>query len=203
VISAAVRQRLAPSPQNPTTYAWGRIAFIPLNRRISVPQTRLYSPNFLSNLFGWSSDLPEFDGIICQVQTPKSLLLHEARDPLALMWANESQLVMLRRTRTTSALFGDAVQQIPAGEVGIIYMCYQEGDREPVADRRTALLRQQLEAWTHNQYIRVPATVVTRLIPRALGDGAPDIVETGFQYYSKTTGDPAWFGTFPTRVFTG
>jgi hypothetical protein len=202
VVTAAVQQRVKASPEAPTAYTWGRIAFFPQNRRASFPETRLYSPNFLWNLFAWNSDLPLFDGIICQVEKPTSLIVSQARQPLALMWANESDRVMLRRTRTTSALFGDAVKQIPPGEVGLVYLCYQEGDREIVADRRTALLRTQLEAWTHNQYIRVPAVVVTRLVPRPLGDGIPDLVETGFQYYSKTTGDPAWFGTFPTRVFT-
>ena len=35
------------------------------------------------------------------------------------------------------SLFGDAVQQIPPGEIGAVYMAYEEQGRADVADQRT------------------------------------------------------------------
>lgn len=94
------------------------------------------------------------------------------------------------------------MRQIPPGEVGVVYVCFQEADREPVADDRTRFLERELREWTHEWQIRVPATIMTRIIPRALGHGNPDLVETGLQFYSATMGSPTWFADFPSRGFT-
>lgn len=202
VTEAATRQRLVPNPHHAIQYEWGAISWIPKPRRIPVPPTRLYSPLFLNVVFGWEMDLPVHDGIICQVRSPRSVLVDEARDPLALVWSNENSTVIVRNARAATALFASGIRQIPPGEVGLVYVCFQESDRESVADDRTEFLQRQLHNWTHEWQIRVPATVMTRIIPRPLGHGAPDLVETGLQFYSAVTGSPKWFGDFPSKVFT-
>jgi hypothetical protein len=110
--------------------------------------------------------------------------------------------VFRRRARTVSALFAKAIEQIPPGEMGMIYICYQEGDREDVADDRTRFLREQMQDWRHSANIRVPLIVLSRLVPRPLGYGRPDLVETSMPFISEQTGGSVWLQDFPTRIFT-
>jgi hypothetical protein len=202
VVDAGLRQPYARDPTEYVEYAWGRLAFNSLPTRLLVPQTRLYSPSFLSAVFGWDTDLPPHDGLACQVRNPGELVVTEARDPLALMWTNEEPSVFRRRARTASELFGKAVSQIPPGEVGVIYVCYQEGDRQSVADDRIRHMTEQLREWTHPWSVMVPISLITRLVPRPLNHGSPDLIESGIRWVSEVYGNHAWFGDFPSVVFT-
>lgn len=202
IIDAARRQRFAAYPRTATEYPWGTIGWTELPRRVAFPATRLYSPIMLKHVFGWNTDIPVADGIICQVEDPGALELDEVRAPLALTWSNDSPALLRRRARTIAALYGAAFKQIPAGELGIVYASYQEGDRPAIADDRMAFMEKQLEEWTHRWEIRVPISIVTRLIPRPLAHGAPDLVETGMRIVSGHYGDPSWFADFPTAVYT-
>jgi hypothetical protein len=202
VLECAMRQPYARDPSEHLEYEWGKLAFQELSRQITVPETRLYSPIFLETVFGWNTDIPPHDGLVCQVRDPGNSSVSEAKEPLAIVWTNENPGVFRRRARTASGLYGSALRQVGAGEVGIVYVCYQEGDRESVADDRTRYMTEQLREWDHDWTIRVPISVLTRIIPRPLGHGAPDMIETGIRYLSGLYGDPVWFQSFPTRVFT-
>lgn len=202
IVAACVRHRLAADPTRVTAHNWGTVRYLRSPSRLRFPPTRLYSPNFLRAVFNWDTDLPSHDGIVCQVKHPRGFIVDEAREPLALVWTNEHPKVLSRRTRAMMALFAKAMRQIPPGEVGLVYACYQEGDREVVADTRTRQLIERLREWTHEWQISMPATIISRLVARPLHDGAPDLIETGLQFYSATDGSPDWFAEFPTKVFT-
>jgi hypothetical protein len=202
VVDAGLRQRYAIDPAKYVEHSWGRIAFDSLPARLTVPETRVYSPNFLDAVFGWNTDLPPHDGLACQVRNPGDLIVTEARDPLALFWTNEEPSAFLRRARTPSELFGKAVGQIPPGEVGVIFLCYQEGDRQSVADNRADYMTKQLRDWTHVWTAIVPILLITRLVPRPLDHGRPDLIETGIRCVSEARGSGAWFRDFPSTVFT-
>ncbi|HEX2094710.1 MAG TPA: hypothetical protein VHG28_20055 [Longimicrobiaceae bacterium] len=202
VVEAAVQQRLTPHPERYTAYGWGRIAYHPLPSVLDTPVTPLYSPLFLQRVFGWDSDLPPQDGLICQVDQTGEMLVDRVRAPLGFVWTNESPTVFRRRARTAAALFASAIRQIPAGEMGAVYICYQEGDREQVADDRVEYLRQQMRGWEHSSNIRVPLIVMSRIVPRALDHGRPDLVETAMPFVSELTGGSVWIEDLPTTVFT-
>jgi hypothetical protein len=202
IVGAAMRQRLAFSPGRYTGYEWGEIAVIPLPSIVHMPPTPLYSPYFLHRVFDWDTDFPAYDGLICQVDRPKHLIVDRARAPIGLAWTNDSPEVFRRRARTAAALFGKAIQQIPAAEMGAVYICYQEGDREAVADDRTRFLRETMRGWTHSANIRVPLIVMSRIVPRPLRHGEPDLVETAIPFISDLTGGSVWLEDLPTTVFT-
>lgn len=202
VARAALQHPYAREPREYLAHEWGKVAFHRLPERVFVPHTRIYSPIFLRHVFGWDTDLPAHDGLVCQVSGAHDFVVSEAWDPLALVWTNDAPAVFRRRARTASGLYGKALDQIPDGEVGIVYVCYQEGDRESVADDRSTFMTEQLREWGHRWTIRMPISILSRIIPRPLDHGGPDLIETGMQYVSGLYGDPSWLQDFPTRVFT-
>lgn len=200
---AARRIRLKTGDPKELTYPWGTLTYSRAPRRIPVATTGLYSPNYLRDVFGWNTDLPGADGIVCQASTPRTLQVGESRDPFAITWTQDEPKWIRQRVRSVAALLGSAIQQIPTGEAGIFYLCYQEADREEIADARLTLLKDKLEEWAIDRHVHSPILIVSRLIPRALGDGSPDLVDTGIQFMSETMGDPSWFELFPSAVVTG
>lgn len=198
---AAVSQRLAPDPTTPTQYDWGQVAYHELTPRVAGPTTRLYSPQFLQGVFGWNPDIPQHDGIVCQV-TADDFVVDTVTNPIALLWRNMSEESLKKRSWTPVALYGSAAQQIPGGEVGISYVSYREGTRAEVADRRTRWIIAQLREFWHEPSIRIPVCYLIRLYPRALGEGEPDLVENAMYFKSAAYGDDVYFADFPGAVFT-
>ena len=201
IANIAVSLRLSPYPGKELEYDWGKISFQPLPDTFYVPDTKLYSPNFLKSVFNWDNDLPEHDGIICKVKSPDENFVNVAHNPVGLTWSNFSTESLKRKTWTVASSFGKATKQVPPGEVGIIYLCFHEGTRSANADKKIDLLNCQLEQWAHDASIRLPVSFAIRLIPRPLFHGAPDLIETGFRFCSKLYGDPIYYVDFPTCVF--
>lgn len=200
---AASRIRRATGSPKPVTYAWGSVTYARAPQRVPLARTRLYSPYYMSEVFGWETDPPVADGIACQARTPRAIWVEEARDPFALTWTQHEPTWRRRRVRGPVALLGDAMRQIPTGEAAVIYLCYQEADREELADERMDLLKQRFRDWELDRHLHVPVVFVTRLIPRSGGHGAPDLTDTGVQFISATMGDPNWVDWFPSAVVTG
>jgi hypothetical protein len=63
IVATLLRQRLVARPECPLQYPWGTVSYQEAPRRLSLPNTtRAYSPNMLSVVFGWDSDVPTWDG---------------------------------------------------------------------------------------------------------------------------------------------
>lgn len=202
IVAAALRQRFTPEPWKELSYEWGSIAFAELPSRIEGNLTKLYSPTLLQHVFGWDFDMPEYDGIICKVDSPDSIYVDYIKNPVGLLWTNNSINAIRKRARSSISLYADATKQIPPGEAGLIYICYQEGAREIIADERTAYFAEEVRKWGHEPSIRLPAFFLTRLVPRPLNVGMPDLIETGFRFLSELYGDQIYFKDFPSTVFT-
>ena len=202
IVDACIQQRLAPKPSKPTEYDWGTIAYRAQGRRVGGLRTRLYSPLLLEGVFGWSSDMPSHDGIVCKVLSPEAMWIERAEEPVALMWTNTSETAIRKRAWSPMDVFGDATGQIPMGEVGFIYVAFQEGTREWIADRRTTNLRTRMEKWGHSAGIRLPVAFLVRLYPRPLGHGEPDLVESTMTFVSDLYGTPEFLAHFPGTVFS-
>jgi hypothetical protein len=204
VVVKATLQRLTAHPENPLTYPWGTVAFREVPRRVSLPgATKAYSPDMLDHAFDWNSDLPEWDGLICKAETAEGVMIDEVRDGVALAWSNVSPSAIDTRSRSPTSLFGSATKQMPGGEFGIVYLAYNEGAREEIADLRVQQVSDRLKEWEHSAMFRLPVSFLTRLYPRPLGGGTPDLIESTVLYYSEVSGGDAWFfEKYPSRIFT-
>jgi hypothetical protein len=199
VAASLLRQRLAARPERPLTYPWGSVSYKELPRRLFLPgTTRAYSPRLLSFAFGWNPDVAEWDGLICRVGCAGAAWIDEVDQPVGLLWSNTSQQAMKKRSWSPVDAFGDATNQIPPGEFGIIYVAYQEGTRAQIADLRMESFIDRIREWSHQGSIRIPIAFLTRLYPRALDDGVPDLIESGVRLCGSYG---ELFKYFPTIVF--
>lgn len=203
VAAAAFRQRLAAHPERPLAYGWGTAAFRELPRRGILPEeTRAYSPTMLQTVFGWNTDLPEWDGLCCSIANARGGTVLDVQSPVGLLWNNAADSAMRKRTWAPVNLFLGATSQIPPGATGIVYVAYVEGARAETADMRVAAYQERLREWEHAGDIRVPISALCRLYPRPLEEGEPDLIESSIRLVSSEYGDPALFDDFPTNVFT-
>jgi hypothetical protein len=156
-----------PDQVNPRETNWGSMRFRSLPYRRSVKPTRLYSPEYLQEVFGWEVDQDEWDGILCEVEPPARVDVEPFMRPLCLKWRSESDEALLKKARGIKSFWTDAIKQIPAGEVGFIYLAYPEGCRAPIADARTRQIMKELnEVWHAGTYAhRQPPSAVYMLVP--------------------------------------
>jgi hypothetical protein len=203
VAAAIFRQRLAAHAERPLAYPWGTVAFRELPRRGVLPEeTRAYSPTMLEKVFGWNTDLPEWDGLVCSIANAKGGSVLDVQSPVGLLWSNAAPEAMRKRTWAPANLFGSATSQIVPGATGIVYVAYVEGARAEAADMRVAAYEERLREWEHGGDIRVPISVLCRLYPRPLEEGEPDLIESSVRLVSSVYGDPSFFDDFPSNVFT-
>jgi hypothetical protein len=179
---------------------WGEAGFERLPYRGDMRLTRLYSPEYLEAAFRWNPLEDEWDGILCEVERPKSVLVREYTLPLCLKWRSDSGEALIKKTRGVLSLWADAVHQIPSGEVGFIYIAYPEGGRPAIADARTRRILEEAAGSWHRWSVRVPVTIIGRLYPRPLGCGMPDLIESALPGASR--GEKFWLAKLPTLVFT-
>jgi len=120
--------------------------------------------------------------------------------PLCLKWKSESEEALMKKSRGITALLAAAVDQIPDGDIGFVYVAYPEGSRAELADARTRFIRDTAPKFWHRWLVRVPVTMINRLYARPLGSGAPDLIESVMA--AAATGDEFWLNKLPWRVFT-
>jgi hypothetical protein len=193
--------RRQPLAAGKVTYDWGIVRLQELPFKIEFKPMGLYTPVFLSRVFGWNSDLPEFDGIICRVDAVDDFMTESVRRPLALRWRSISETARLHKARTVTSLLNEAFDQIPTGEMAIIYLAVWEGSRADIADDRLQNINKEMEGATHRRGITVPLILVNRLLPRALNMGQPDLIENVLQFLSSYA-DPIFVDEFPSLVYT-
>jgi hypothetical protein len=173
------------------------IEALPYTHRLA--RTRVFAPNYMEAVFGWRPN-EEWDGIVCEVDPADSLVVERARCPRALRWVSRSDVALRKKARGVTSLWGDAMLQIPAGDMGFIYIAYSEVNRESVADARTREIMDASARWTHRWSISLGTTVINRLYPRAVGVGNPDIIESAMPI--APNGDEYFVDLVPTCVFT-
>ncbi len=178
--------------------AWGTVRFRRTPYTSKFETTRLFAPNYLKAIFDW--DDAEWDGGFFLVESPRGILVQSARDPTCLLWRCRSESSMAKKARGLASVFGKAIKQLPDGEMGIVYLCYEELGCEQVADRRTQLVIREIENWRHRATVNIPLVVVSRLYPRPLGAGIPDLVESSLPITSESMGEVI-LKHFPSNVF--
>ena len=179
---------------------WGNVVFRSLRYFSTVVPTRLYSADYLESAFRWQQQQKEWDGIYCDVEPPTEIIVGSFRSPLCMKWKCTNETAILKKSRGVSSLWNKAIKQVPPGEIGFVYIAYPEGPREEIADARTThILETMADAW-HTWYIRVPVTVISRLYPRALHEGRPDLIENSLPGAAK--GQEHWLTEMPWMIFT-
>ncbi len=178
---------------------WGKLRLAPLLPAMALPETKLYSPAMLQSTFGWSEETLEWDGLVCEVTDPHGLVISRAIRPTSMKWRSAAPSAAAKHARGITSLYGDKLQQIPPGEAGIIYIDYPEFARAEVADARTQNILDS--DWHHSALVRVPLTFVTRLYPRPLGNGLPDLIENTIRLLASWA-PLEMVKEFPSRVFT-
>jgi hypothetical protein len=180
---------------------WGiiRRRRLPIVKRCST--TRVFSPVFLSEMFGWDHVGSEWDGMICQIDPNVGAVISQVSAPRCLKWRCATEASRLKKARGVTSLWGDAVQQIPTGEMGCVYIAYTEGMRPEHADARTQHLLDSVRNRDlfHRNSIVVPLTVINRLYPQALGNGGLELIENAIPMTLE--GCDFMLADFPTRVF--
>ncbi len=179
---------------------WGELSYRRLPFTGDTSDTRLYSPDYLQQVFGWSPLDNDWDGLLCEVEPPARIRVRRVRLPFCMKWRSDSSEALTKKARGVTSLWASAAKQIPAGEVGFIYIAYPEGQRGEVADARTRhIVATSLELW-HRWSIRIPVTVIGRLYARPLGPGVPDLIESALPGVSP--GEEHWLAQLPGRVFS-
>ncbi|MCY2966540.1 MAG: hypothetical protein NT069_23405, partial [Planctomycetota bacterium] len=120
-----------------------------------------------------------WDGLLCEIAPTFSPVTDKVRWPRGLKWQCNAEKSQLKKARGITSLWADAVQQIPAGEWGCVYIAYTESMRGAIADARTQHLLDAVgnKKLYHRDSVRVPLTVIDRLYPQALGNGGLELIE--------------------------
>jgi hypothetical protein len=200
IIAALMQQRYAAG--RVVIYAWGKVTYVESSARVRLPRrTRMYSPNLLQAVFDWNSDIADFDGIICHVANAQEPVVDSVERPVGLIWSNLSERALQKRSWGPMSTINDALEQIPSGDFGIVYVAYQEGARAQMADQRLSDLSGWLKDMSHRDDIRVPVCKVVRLYPRTLNDGGADLIESTVDFVAESS-DLVLPTILPSAVFT-
>lgn len=187
------------------TGPWGTVVARELPHVVSLASTtRLYSPSLLAEVFGWDFHSQDWDGLICTTAQNASAIVDSVRGAGALRWRSSSEEALIKKARGVTSLYGKAVQQIPVGEMGIIYICYDEGARTNIADARTREIMEACREWYYDGIKIIPLIVVSRLYHCPKSIGAPDLIEDVIPMFAGDEPDAraSMLRTFPTLVFT-
>jgi hypothetical protein len=201
LVEASVRCTRGINPYQTVEEDWGVVSFAPLEPSLNLTgPTRIYSPEFLEQVFDWNSENAQYDGICAIVKNNQAMTTGRAELPFCLKWAVEHEGALSRKARLLASNLSEAFNQIPVGEAGLVYLAYEETHRAPVADHRTQRFMDMVAGWeVRKRGINPQLIVLNRLYPGALHDGRPDLIESAIP--SGFTGENVWAGTMPMMVF--
>ena len=191
------------SPYAAEETEWGSIHLKATTVSTDFEPTRLYSPEFLHWVFGIDLELDDFDGICAIAKNSQFPVVDRAELPFLMKWTSNSEAARDRKLQTVRNMWIEAVDQIPTGEAGLIYLAYEEGHRPVLADARTDALRALVnDIYFKRRAIAVPMTVVSRLLPNIVLEGRPDLIESTIPLVDGEQNEfDFWTGEMPTRVF--
>lgn len=201
LIEAAMRCTSGINPYRTIEEDWGLVSFAPLEPSLELAgPTRIYSPEFLEQVFDWSLENAQYDGICAIVKNNQTRMVGRAELPFCLRWAVEHEGALTRKARLLASNLSEAFSQIPVGEAGLVYLAYEETHRTPVADHRTQRFLDMIAEWkVRKRGINPQLIVLNRLYPIPLHDGRPNLIESAIP--SGFTGENVWAGIMPMMVF--
>jgi hypothetical protein len=181
--------------------SWGTVRTLPIAPEVEWNElVRLYSPAFLSQVFQWNPESPEWDGICASVVDARDLVTQRARRPIGMKWRLHNAEDEMAKARDVMRSLSEAANQIPVGEAGCLYVGFEDSHRSALADIRTRRIIEKLpNFWHRKRGAAIQFLLVTRLYPRPIGDGRPDMVESCVP--ASVQGVETWLDLMPTTVF--
>ena len=181
---------------------WGSIHMEPVDVSYEFERTRLYSPDYLERVFGTNLEMDEFDGICAVAENARFPEVERAELPFLLKWTSDSSVAKHKKMQTVKSLWIQAVDQIPTGEMGFIYLAYEEGHRPSLADARTDTIRELVNTIYFKRRVAIPMTVISRLYPNVVKEGRPDFIESVIPCVEGEWDNfNFWIQEMPTKVF--
>ena len=162
--------------------------------------TRLYSPNFLKQVFDWEAETATWDGICAWIKDENNIIAQRVHLPLGMRWRLFHPADEAAKARDVMRHLQEAADQIPVGEAGCLYVGFEDSHRSALADLRTKRIIERLPKFYHRKRgAQIQYLLVDRLYPRCLGDGMPDLVESCIP--ASLEEDHVWSDLMPTLVF--
>jgi hypothetical protein len=180
---------------------WGSLEVLSIEPEIEWRRpTRLYSPNYLSHVFQWSQEDNPWDGICATALDTKNVVTQRARLPFGLKWRLSHRADEWSKARDVMRALQEAANQVPVGEAGCLYVGFEDSHRSALADLRTKRIIEKLPNFYHRKRgANIQHLLVTRLYPRTLGDGKPDMIESCIP--ASVGESDTWPDLLPNTVF--
>ncbi|NUQ27720.1 MAG: hypothetical protein HOQ35_04285 [Acidobacteriaceae bacterium] len=185
------------------SYAWGSAEWLPLPVEMKLSTTmRAFCPAYLEELMPDATETgSEWDGLFFLVEGQFGPTANSIKMPLCVRWRLEHPDDMSAVARNVVRHLGEAIEQIPHGEVGIIYIGYVDTLRVALADQRTEGIIDALPEFGHTKRgVLAPMAEINRLYPHVSEYGAPDLIESAIP--ATQDAERALHRYFPTLVFT-
>ena len=200
VVAAIVDCRSGLSPFGEVSRDWGHVSvgYLPLKTTLS-DRTRLYGPDFLEQVFGWTTTV-DYDGICAMVKNSFHSLVDEALFPFCIKWRIDSPTALQQRARNVEPLLAKAISQIPAGEAWFLYIGWIDSHRPAVADLRTrAVFDTMRYGFRAPRGTTFQGLTINRIYPEPTHEGRPNLVESAIPL--SDTPEDFWHGRMPRTVF--
>jgi len=201
IVAASLECTGAIDPYQTIEKDWGTISFDFLSPSIELEgATRIYSPDFLGQVFDWSLDATQYDGICAIVANNTTSIIGRAELPFCIRWRSDHEADWGRKARSLASQLSEAWLQVPAGEAGFVYLSYEETHRNAIADGRTDRILALITNWEiRRRGINPQLIIINRLYPSALHEGRPNLIESAIPL--GFVENDVWSGIMPRAVF--
>jgi hypothetical protein len=184
-------------------YAWGSAEWLalPVEKMLSK-RLRAFCPAYLEELMPGATETgSEWDGLFFLVEGQFGPTADSIKMPLCVRWRLEHPDDVSAVARNVVRHLREAIEQIPHGEAGIIYIGYVDTLRAALADQRTQGIIDALPEFGHTKRsVIAPMVEINRLYPHVSEDGTPDLIENAI--HMAQDADHALLRYFPKIVFT-
>jgi len=190
------------NPFQQKQFDWGIADWRHLAPEIGLPtELKAFCPFYLEQIIARDDDQEDWDGLVLLVKEQFGPFAYSVKMPLYVRWRLESSEDQASLARNVVRLLGEAVQQIPTGEAGILYIGFLDSLRPSIADRRTEGIIEALPDFGHTKRgVLAPMAQINRLYPHVLGHGLPDLIESVIP--ATQDEERSLHRYFPTLVFT-
>jgi hypothetical protein len=182
-------------------FAWGTARWRHLPTDIALPmELKAFCPLYIRQV------LPEYqeegwDGFLMFVKNQFGPFAESVKMPLCVRWRLENAADEAALARNVVRHLSEAIQQIPPGEAGILYIGFLDSLRPAIADRRTEVIIDALPEFGHTKRsVIAPMAEINRLYPHVMDHGLPDLIESAIP--ATQDKERALHRYFPTLVFT-
>lgn len=189
------------TPFTSRQFAWGTATWRHLPTDVALPmEMKAFCPLYIRQV------LPEYpddswDGFFMLVKNQFGPSAETVQMPLCVRWRLENQADESALVRNVVRHLGEAIQQIPHGEAGILYIGFLDSLRPAIADRRTEAIIDAIPEFGHTKRgVIAPMAEINRLYPHVMDHGMPDLIESVIP--ATQDKERSLHRYFPTLVFT-